>query len=202
MSHTERELVRPRRRVNPPAYFRDYELSGCELLRQQTRSPSDQSVQEDETQSSSGQSRSSTPVIQASEKSEWKLTDQWDGTSERLRQENAALQRQVKRLPEITTRLKQMEQENAALQQQASQLTEIISTVQEMRQQNVALHQELQNLKSDLHLRYPLHQCPHHGLTYQQLIPRLHIQYQLHAPSCHLLLRDSSSPLCQKKAQG
>lgn len=40
MSHPEREApaVRPRRQVNPPAYFEDYELSGPGLRRQQPSS--------------------------------------------------------------------------------------------------------------------------------------------------------------------
>ncbi|XP_050992691.1 titin [Labeo rohita] len=151
MSHPEREApaVRPRRRVNPPVYLEDFELSGPGSHRQQSRSLTSQGELEDEPASTTGHSRSTSPVSQASEHSQWILTDQWDSITERLREENAALQRQVEQLPELTAMMEEMKRENAALQRQASQLPEIISAVQQMRQQNAALYQELQNLKSE-----------------------------------------------------
>ncbi|XP_067233763.1 uncharacterized protein [Chanodichthys erythropterus] len=159
MSYPEREppAVRPRRRVNPPAYLEDYELSEPGPQRQQPRSPSYQGALEDEPPR---RSISTSPVSQASEHSEWILNDQWDSTSERLREENAALQQQVKQLPELTAMLEEMKRENAALQRQASQLPEIISAVQEMRQQNAALYHELKNLKSDRRLPPELSTAP------------------------------------------
>ncbi|KAL0195042.1 hypothetical protein M9458_008614, partial [Cirrhinus mrigala] len=151
MSHPEREApaVRPRRRVNPPAYLEDFELSGPGSHRQQSRSLTSQGELEDEPASTTGHSRSTSPLSQASDHSQWILTDQWDSITERLREENAALQRQVEQLPELTAMMEEMKRENAALQRQASQLPEIISAVQQMRQQNAALYQELQNLKSE-----------------------------------------------------
>ncbi|KAL0186159.1 hypothetical protein M9458_017829, partial [Cirrhinus mrigala] len=151
MSHPEREApaARPRRRVNPPAYLEDFELSGPGSHRQQSRSLTSQGELEDEPASTTGHSRSTSPLSQASDHSQWILTDQWDTITERLREENAALQRQVEQLPELTAMMEEMKRENAALQRQASQLPEIISAVQQMRQQNAALYQELQNLKSE-----------------------------------------------------
>ncbi len=92
MSHPEREApaVRPRRQVNPPAYLEDFELSGPGSHRQESRSLTCQAVLEDEPASTTGHSRSTSPVSQASECSEWILTDQWVSTSEKLREENAA----------------------------------------------------------------------------------------------------------------
>ncbi|XP_067274307.1 uncharacterized protein [Pseudorasbora parva] len=169
MSHPEREppVVRPRRRVNPPVYFEDYELSGPGPRRPQPQSPSYQGVHDDKPPSTTGHSRSTSPVSQASERSEWILNDQWDSTSERLREENAALQRQVRQLPELTATLEEMKRKNTALQQQASQLPEIISAVEEMRQQNVALFHELQNLKSE-------RRAPTESVTSQMPSPRSH----------------------------
>lgn len=154
MSHPDRDppAVRPRRRVNPPAYLEDYELSGHGSQRQQPQSPSYQGRLEDEPPSTTGRSVSTSPVSQASEHTEWILNDQWDCTAEKLREENASLQAQVRQLPELTAMLEEMKQENAALQQQARQLPDIISAVQEMRHQNAALYRELQSLKSDQRL--------------------------------------------------
>ncbi|XP_052399676.1 uncharacterized protein LOC127946899 [Carassius gibelio] len=168
MSQPEREApaVRPRRRVNPPAYLEDFELSGPGSHQQQSRSLTCQGVLENEP-SVTGHSRSTSPVSQASEHSEWILTDQWDYTSEKLREENAALQRQVKQLPELTAMLEKMKRENAALQRQSSQLPEIISAFQEMRQQNAALWHELQSLKSK-------QSSPPESVTPQMPSPRSH----------------------------
>ncbi|KAL0169530.1 hypothetical protein M9458_034126 [Cirrhinus mrigala] len=129
MSHPEREApaVRPRRRVNPPAYLEDFELSGPGSHRQQSRSLTSQGELEDEPASTTGHSRSTSPLSQASDHSQWILADQWDSITERLREENAALQRQVEQLPELTAMMEEMKRENAALQRQASQLPEIIS---------------------------------------------------------------------------
>ncbi|XP_073718037.1 uncharacterized protein [Misgurnus anguillicaudatus] len=151
MSHPEREppAVRPRRQVNLPHYLADYEISVPKPHRQQPYSPSYHDVQDDYPPSTMDHSRSTSPLSQASECSEWILKDQWDSTSERLREENAALKRQVQQIPEITAMLEEMKRENATLQRQASQLPEIFSAVQEMRQQNVALFQEIQSLKSE-----------------------------------------------------
>ncbi|XP_026105544.1 uncharacterized protein LOC113077350 [Carassius auratus] len=168
MSQPEREApaVRPRRRVNPPVYLEEFELSGPGSHQQQSRSLTCQGVLENEP-SATGHSRSTSPVSQASEHSEWILTDQWDCTSEKLREENAALQRQVKQLPELTAMLEKMKRENAALQRQSSQLPEIISAFQEMRQQNAALWHELQSLKSK-------QSSPPESVTPQMPSPRSH----------------------------
>lgn len=64
MSQPEREApaVRPRRRVNPPAYLEDFELSGPGSHQQQSRSLTCQGVLENEPASATGHSRSTSPV--------------------------------------------------------------------------------------------------------------------------------------------
>lgn len=137
MSQPEKEVpvVRPRRRINPPAHLVDYELGEPLQHRQplpgcsQRRVPSPSTV---------GHTRSSSPVSQDFELEKWVLRDEWPSASD------GRGEREV----ELTTMLQEMRQENADLRRQASQIPDIISVLQEMRQQNAMLHDELQSLKA------------------------------------------------------
>ncbi|RXN07059.1 hypothetical protein ROHU_017462 [Labeo rohita] len=115
MSHPEREApaVRPRRQVNPPAYLEDFELRGPGFHRQQPRSLTSQGELEDEPASTTGHSRSTSPVEQLPELA---------AMMEEMKRENAALQRQASQLPEIISAVQQMRQQNAALYQELQNL--------------------------------------------------------------------------------
>ncbi len=130
----EQPVVRPRRRIQPPAYLTDYELGEPIVHRQPLSAFSQSHVQ---SPSSAGPTRSTSPVSQESEQEKWMLRDKWTSYGRGKEEE------------ELKYMLHTVQQENTDLRRQTSQLPEIISTLKEMRWQNAMLHHELQSLKAE-----------------------------------------------------
>ncbi len=129
-------VVRPRRRINPPAHLVDYELGDPLQQRQPVPARSQSRVQ---SPSTAGHTKSSSPVSQDFELDKWILRDEWPSASDW----------RGEKVEELTAMLQEMKRENADLRCQASQLPDIISALREMRQQNAMLHNELQSLKAE-----------------------------------------------------
>ncbi len=70
----EQPVVRPRRRIQPPAHLTDYELGEPIVHRQPLPAFSQSHVQ---SSSSAGPTRSTSPVSQESELEKWILRDEW-----------------------------------------------------------------------------------------------------------------------------
>ncbi len=72
-------VVRPRRRINPPAHLVDYELGEPLQQRQPVPARSQSRVQ---SPSTAGHTKSSSPVSQDFELDKWILRDEWPSASD------------------------------------------------------------------------------------------------------------------------